>query len=322
MSKAEIPEVSDLLRGIFRAKSLNFLAGEEGSGKSLLSMNLGLAVATGGLNFLDWVIEKPGKVLFLNNEIYFEDFVRRFQQMVQLLPGKQSLDNFIAPEAVPPLSECFDQLNELCESEKPALLILDCLYFAHNEDENDSSRMKELMRQLQGLRDKHGMCIVVIHHFKKGGRDQRLNSELMRGAGVFGAAADSILMLRRSQTDESKRILKATKLRHSADDNKRARLLSLAPEALWFRDEGEVNEDEHIQSGPTASEIIDFSEILSGGEMKFQDILKAAEGYKYSDKTVQRQLELACKAGKVVKPRYGFYVLPEAAGHEVGQVSE
>ena len=280
MSTAEVPEVSDLVRGIFRAKSLNFLAGEEGSGKSLLSMNLGIAVATGGLKFLDWIIEKPGKVLFLNNEIYFEDFLRRFQQMVKRLPGKLSLDNFITPEAVPALNECFDQLNELCEQEKPALLILDCLYFAHNEDENDSSRMKELMRQLQSLRDQNDTCVVVVHHLKKGGRDQRLNSELMRGAGVFGAAADSILMLRRSQTEESKRILKATKLRHAADENKKARLLSLDPEIMWFRDEGEANEDDHIQSGPTANETIDFVEILGGGEKRLSEILKATEGFK------------------------------------------
>ena len=201
-----------------------------------------------------------------------------------------------------------------------ALLILDCLYFAHNEDENDSSRMKELMRQLQSLRDQNDTCVVVVHHLKKGGRDQRLNSELMRGAGVFGAAADSILMLRRSQTEESKRILKATKLRHAADENKKARLLSLDPEIMWFRDEGEANEDDHIQSGPTANETIDFVEILGGGEKRLSEILKATEGFKYSPKTIQRQLDIAVKTGLVVRPRYGFYSLP--VGQELDMVSK
>lgn len=311
MSTMQIPNEADLLKGILRAKSLAFLAGEEGSGKSLLAMNLGISVATGALKFLAWIIEQPGKVIFLNNELYFEDVVRRFQYMINTLPGRGSLDNFIAPREVPPLAECFGILNQLCESEKPALVLLDCLYFAHNEDENDSSKMKDLMRQLQSLRDNHGTCVLVVHHLKKGGRDQRLNSELMRGAGVFGAAADSILMLRRSQTEESKRIIRATKLRHSGDDNKTARLLSLNPETLWFSDCGEANEDEHISSASTAGDIVDFEAILSGGEMRFGEILKACEGYGYNQKTIQRQLNEAVEGGKVHKPRHGWYAIPE-----------
>lgn len=311
MNTTPIPEVSDLLRGVLRAKSTNILAGEEGAGKSIGAMNLGISVATGAPKFLAWPIEKPGKVLFLNNEIFMEDFLRRFQSMTKLLPGKGSLDNFIAPDAVPPLSECFDQLNELIEVEKPVLVILDCLYFAHNEDENDSSKMKDLMRQLQSLRDRHSTCVVVVHHLRKGGRDQRLNNELMRGSGVFGAAADSILMLRRSQTEESRRILKATKLRHSGDENKQTRLLSLNPETLWFHDDGPADEGEHMQSANTASDVLDFNSILEAGEMRFGDILKSVEGYGFNTKTVQRQLDKAVESGRVIKPRHGWYALPE-----------
>lgn len=75
MAVATAPEVSDLVRRIFRARSLNFLAGEEGSGKSLLSMNGDLRLYWGEPRFLNWKIEKLGKVLFLNNEMYSEDVV-------------------------------------------------------------------------------------------------------------------------------------------------------------------------------------------------------------------------------------------------------
>ncbi len=307
MSMMPVSEAPDLLKDLLRSQSLGFLAGEEGAGKSLLGMNFGIAVATSAPNFLTWKIEHPGPVVFLNNEIYFEDVVRRFQAMTKTVPGRGSLDNFICPKEVPPLSECFDILDRLCTDEKPVLVLLDCLYFAHNEDENDSSRMKDLMRQLQALRDKHSTCVLVVHHLKKGGRDQRLNSELMRGAGVFGAAADSILMLRRSQTEEAKRILKATKLRHSSDSNKTARLLSLDPETLWFSDNGPVDEGDHISTVPTAQDVIDLEEILEGGEMRFGDILKACKGYGYNSKTIQRQLDDLMKAGKITKTRYGHY---------------
>ncbi len=311
MSAMPISNAPDLLKGILRSKSLGFIAGEEGSGKSILAMNLGITVATSAPKFLEWWIAQPGPVIFLNNELYIEDVVRRFQSMTKALPNLALLDNFICPEQVPPLSECYEILDQLCETEKPALVLLDCLYFAHNEDENDSSKMKDLMRQLQAIRDKHGTCVIVVHHLKKGGREQRLNSELMRGAGVFGAAADTVLMLRRSQTEETKRILKATKLRHSGDDNKTARLLALNPETLWFYDLGEVNESDHISTGYTAKDVIDFEAILDNGEMRFADILKACEGYGYNPKTIQRQLNEAIESGKILKPRHGWYSLPQ-----------
>ena len=74
--------------------------------------------------------------------------------------------------------------------------------------------------QLQSLRDHHNTCVVIVHHFRKGGQGQRLNSDLMRGAGVFGAIADSIVMLKRSETDEGKGLFKPVKLRHSPDKNR------------------------------------------------------------------------------------------------------
>ena len=47
---------------------------------------------------------------------------------------------------------------------------------------------------------------------------------------------------------------------------------------------------------------------------------KATEGFKYSPKTIQRQLDIAVKTGLVVRPRYGFYSLP--VGQELDMVSK
>jgi hypothetical protein len=171
MQIMRLPQAADLIVGILRAKSVAFLSGEEGAGKSLLAMNLGLAIASRAEGFLNWKLDNHGPVLFLNNEYYFEEYCRRFQQMSTRLPGRAGLDNFIAPEAVPPLADCWQSLTEYCAQYRPGLVILDCLYFAHNEDENDSSKMKALMRQFQMLRDEYNLCLLVFHHLKKGARD-------------------------------------------------------------------------------------------------------------------------------------------------------
>ncbi|MGB5873395.1 MAG: AAA family ATPase, partial [Bacteroidota bacterium] len=317
-----LPPQRDLLKGILREKSLSFLAGEEGSGKSLLAMNLGLCIATGGRNFLSWDVQRSGRVLFLNYELYFEDFVFRFRQMVERKPGPEGIDNFAIPKAVPPVVQMLDFLRDYCKSYSPALIVLDCLYYSHNEDENDPSKMKALLRLLQAIRDDFATCVLVVHHFRKGGRFEKMNSELMRGAGVFGQAADSVLMMRRSRDDESKRVLKPAKLRHSGDHLRDARLLSLDPRYLWFRDEGVTKEEDHLEcSASSTSAWIPWSEVFpEGKEMQFSEILAACRPMGHSDKTTQRALAKEVKEGRIVKTKHGWYTLPHAPGAGGGLV--
>jgi hypothetical protein len=130
----------------------------------------------------------------------------------------------------------------------------------------------------------------------------------MRGAGVYGASADAVLMLRRSQTEESKRILKPTKLRHASDVNREPRLLSLDPGSLWFRDEGPADEDEHIlHGGPPAIEI-DFQTLFLDGEKhSLQDVYTAFPNV--SPATLRRRIVDAMQAGRIKKAGHGGYIL-------------
>jgi KaiC/GvpD/RAD55 family RecA-like ATPase len=307
-----IPEQKDLVKHLFRENSVNFLAGEEGCGKSLLMMNLAISVAVEAKKYLNWDIEKSGKVLYLNNELSSADFIHRAKRMFSRLPVPGDLSNLVVSNETLPLDECWDELKDICEKEKPCLIILDCLYFAHTEDENDSSRMKDLMRRFLYLRDEFSLCLIIVHHTKKGTRSQKLHSDQIRGAGVFGAAADSVLMLRRSQTDDGKRIIKPTKLRHSSDDNRKARLLSLDPEHLWFRDEGEANESEHIDQDdrPKAREVIDFRRIYKGiEEMTRKEIIQACRDSGYSEATIDRAINTAIRQGILAKEQRGIFQL-------------
>lgn len=107
MSLMQPSALSDIVRGLIREQGLTFLAGEEGGGKSILSMNLGIAVATGARKFLDFDIAKSGKVLYLNNELPFSEFLGRFQHMQKMLTPDQikKLDRFITPEIMPIFSD-------------------------------------------------------------------------------------------------------------------------------------------------------------------------------------------------------------------------
>ena len=101
MKLLQQPKINDLVEGIIREHALVFLAGEEGSGKSITAMNLALAVATGMDYFLGYRVAKHGKVIYLNNELHFEDFLLRFKKMMMKMQPQEltKIENFIVPEA-------------------------------------------------------------------------------------------------------------------------------------------------------------------------------------------------------------------------------
>jgi hypothetical protein len=311
LCQMEIPEQSFLVRNLLSEHSVNFLSGEEGCGKSLLAMNLALSIAVGAGKWLAFDVVKQGKVLYLNNELAFTDFARRLKMMSNALPAKGDISNFIVPKEVPALNECWDTFNETCERERPCLIIVDCLYFSHDKDENDSSEMKALMRQFLALRDRYNLALLLIHHTKKAARYERMHNDQMRGSNVFGGITDTVLQMRRSAMDESKRIIKPTKFRHVSDENRKCRLLSLNPETLWFKDEGETDEGEHIASvTQTAEEEIDFKEVFRGDrELSRKQVVERCQPLGYDERTIDRLLKKAKNSGTLKVPRYGYYSL-------------
>jgi hypothetical protein len=311
IANMEIPEQAFLIDNLISEYSLNILMGEEGCGKSLLAMNLALSIAVDAKQWLSYDIKKHGKVLFLNNELSFPDFARRLKTMVERLPAPGDISNLIIPKEVPAISECWDTLNESCQQEKPCLIVIDCLYFSHNKDENDSSEMKALMRQFLALRDRYGLAVLIVHHTKKGSRYQRMNNDQMRGSNVFGGSADTTLQIRRSSVDESKRIIRPLKGRHIPDAMRKCRLLSLDPVNLWFKDEGETEEGEHIaMETQTAQESIDFKSIFGDAkELSRKEILERCKPMGYDERTIDRLLKNAKVNGILKMPKYGYYSL-------------
>ena len=313
------PVVHDLVEGIIRDHALVFLAGEEGSGKSLTAMNLAIAVATGREKFLDYNVTKHGKVIYLNNELHFEDFYMRFKKMVtKLRPDEVAkIENFIVPETMPTLEDIWLQLTKVIEEHQPVMVVLDCLYWAHDKEENDSTEMKALMRRLVELRERFNTVILVLHHTKKGTRNETMHNDNMRGSSVFGGASDTVLMFKRSAIDETKRLLKPTKLRHGNDDSRKVRLLEIEPTTLWLTDLGEADENEHLpnihaSTRPKAEEKIDWVTLFGDDSvLQRKDIIDRAEKYGVSGSTVDRLLRNALKDGDLFVPKHGKYSLPE-----------
>lgn len=308
MQTMELDVPTDLISGIARSSSLVFLAGEEGVGKSLFAMNFGVAVATGATSFLHWTLENTGPVIYLNAELYHDEFVFRFRLMAKTTPGPQPLSNFIVPAPVPLLRECLPTLEELITSCRPRLVVTDPLYWVNDANEADNSEMREFMRTLVELRDRFGVCIFVVHHTRKGGKNQLADAHMMRGAGAMCAAADTILMLRRSGKDKVVRVLTVVKLRHARDDNQQPHGITLNPETLTFCDIGVVDEAEEMRS---ETDDIDIRDLFHEGEaVKSNVLIQRGEHIGMRRASVFRHLKEAVRAGTLIRLSHGEYCLP------------
>lgn len=157
--------------------------------------------------------------------------------------------------------------------------------------------------------------LLVVHHTKKGTRYETMHNDNMRGSSVFGGGTDTVLMFRCSAVDDSKRLLKPTKLRHGSDEMRKARLLELNPGILWFMDIGEADEMQHIAkqdptSGrKTAEQKIDWSTVFGGEtDLKRKEVVERLGKNGISKRNADRLLKKASEEDRL-KPKLGQYTL-------------
>jgi hypothetical protein len=82
------------------------------------------------------------------------------------------------------------------------VLILDPLYSAHDQDENDTRAMAALCQGLLRLRDASGAALVVVHHSRKSVNRHEVGSAF-RGSSALHAVGDSYLLLTRRSSEQS-----------------------------------------------------------------------------------------------------------------------
>jgi hypothetical protein len=92
---------------------------------------------------------------------------------------------------------------------------------------------------------------------------------------------------------------------------RKCRLLSLDPVSLWFKDEGETEEGEHIaMETQTRQESIDFKNIFGDAtELSRKEIQKKCKPLGYDERTIDRLLKKGRERGTLKIPKYGYYSL-------------
>ena len=181
------------------------LAGRQKLGKTWLAIDMALAVATGGVAVGSIMCEQ-GDVLYID----MENGPRRIQGRIStLFPDERNRPDLSRLEWVteaPQMDAGFiDELEHRRISvPRPRFVIIDVLQrikpagsMTRNAYENDYA----IWSPLQDWATRHGIAVLGLHHTKKGGADDPL--ETLSGSNGLSACADTTLVLDSDQNGKT-----------------------------------------------------------------------------------------------------------------------
>jgi len=230
-------------------RALVYLPSRRGSGKSLLCLQICLAITHRYKAFIGEEITKHGKCIYFDFEM--SEFInqRRAYQLKKYAPIylQEFADDLIIYNTRKSFIEDFDQINRLINENEPVLIVIDNLRNAlKNANTNSGNDMGNFFGILNGLKQIHNFSIIIVDHTRKHIDHMKTNSDMQSGSGVKTDLCDADFLLRNSSMDKDLRLMKRIKSRMIEESDK-TKLIKLNPETLWFElvDE-DVNEADHI----------------------------------------------------------------------------
>ena len=187
----------------FLTEGLFILAGPPKVGKSWLSLNIAISVAKGNMVLSSFKTNKAG-VIYLALEDNHRRIQSRIQNNLYYETDKKAPDNLYFPEVtnnVPKLNEGgIDELEKLVlDHPEVKLIIIDTLGRIRADkrrgDNNIYLADYDLLAQLQEFALRNKICVLVVHHTKKGS-EENVFEEISGTTGITGAA-DAMMVLKK-----------------------------------------------------------------------------------------------------------------------------
>lgn len=211
-----------VLEGWLAAGESVLIGGQAGIGKSVLILDLALALASGETEFLGMQVDQPQRVLYLDEENGTPLVRHRLRRMLRgrehgnVSAGKLPVSLHVKPGINLDDPAGLYAFRRLVEESEPDWIFLDSLVRFHNREENDNAAMASFFRnRIEPLRREHGFGLVILHHVAKPStflhRD-RLHD--MRGASDLVNQADCVWSYTR---DGAERKLAVCKSRWTTD---------------------------------------------------------------------------------------------------------
>jgi AAA domain len=246
---AALKPLEQLMGNYILDGALVHLPAKRGCGKSLLCLQLCLAVSHRYQSFLQEPIQKHGVSIFLDFEMSQAVTQRRAFILKKFAPiyKPEFADDLIIYNTRKSFIEDFETINRLIAENNPVLIVVDNLRNAlKNVNTNSATEMANFFSILNALKEIYHFSIIIVDHFKKNTNNLRSDSDLQSGSGVKSDLSDADIILRNSCQNKHWRLLKRIKSR-LVEESDSTKLIALNPETLWFElIKDDVNEAEHI----------------------------------------------------------------------------
>lgn len=295
--------------GLLPPQGILFVGGEPKVGKSLLVANLALALAAGS-HRAGFTVPTARRVLVCQFELPTEQFVARLAAMRGSL-GAGAADNnlLVDTRASGHLLSAPQGLNHFLSAARAAaaeVIVLDPLYSAHDQDENDTRSMAALCQSLLRLREAAKAALIVVHHVRKSITRDEIGSAF-RGSSALHAVGDSYLLLTRPSAQVAASVELRFQFRYAAAPL--ARLLHLDSRTLWFSPAGSSAEAvaarRKVENEDVRQALTGLGETVRYNPLREQ-IMQRTE---CSKRTAQLAIAEACQQGWIVQDD-GHYRLP------------
>jgi len=185
MVEKPIP-LENILFPWFPVQGIAFIYAATGVGKTMFTLNIAYAIASGG-QFLKYSVPKPRKILYVDGEMAYSQMHDRFTQIVRQQGELYYPDNwnlltpdkahpFKLPKICDPKGQEF--YNKLIDELGIEVLFLDNLSVLSTIDESSSEEWKPIQDWLIFLRGK-GIGVIVVHHAGKDKKGYRGTSRML-----------------------------------------------------------------------------------------------------------------------------------------------
>ena len=202
----DLPDLApELVQGILRKGHKMLLSGGSKTGKSMLMIQLAIAIATGG----HWLNKycAQGKVLYVNLEIDRASFSRRIAEACQqrAIEPEKLKNNLIVWNLrghSTTLDKLAPKLIRRCAKENFTAVIIDPVYKVMMGDENKAGDMAQFCNQFDKIATQLNCAVIYVHHFSKGDQDKKASIDRASGSGVFARDPDVISTVTKLKSDE------------------------------------------------------------------------------------------------------------------------
>lgn len=176
LAGVEAPPREWVVKDLIPRGTVTLFSGDGGTGKSLLSLQLAVAVAGCGV----WIgmQVKPGGVMFLSAEDDRDELHRRLTGIgraegfdlaalgrlkVASLAGEDALLATISSGVLKP-TPLYAEIDAVLEKNKPVLAVLDTSADLFGGNENDRAQVRQFVGMLRHLAIKHNCAVVLLSH--------------------------------------------------------------------------------------------------------------------------------------------------------------